>query len=61
MIKQQLFFALRRLGWHKLTTTIKVLGLSFGILSCLVIYLYVTFEFNYDKNLPGQNLPFQVL
>jgi putative ABC transport system permease protein len=49
MIKQQLLFALRRLGWNKLTTTINVLGLAFGILSCLVIYLYVTFEFNYDK------------
>ena len=49
MIKQKLFFALRRLGRHKLTTTINVVGLSFGILSCLVIYLYVTFEFSYDK------------
>jgi putative ABC transport system permease protein len=49
MIKQQLLFALRRLGRHKLTTTINVLGLTFGILSCLVIYLYVTFEFSYDK------------
>ncbi|HMH24221.1 MAG TPA: ABC transporter permease [Puia sp.] len=49
MIKQQLLFALRRLGWHKLTTTINVLGLTFGILSCLVIYLYVTFELSYDK------------
>jgi putative ABC transport system permease protein len=49
MIKQQLLFALRRLGRHKLTTTINILGLSFGILSCLVIYLYVTCEFSYDK------------
>jgi putative ABC transport system permease protein len=49
MIKQQLLFALRRLGWHKLTATINVFGLTFGILSCLVIYLFVTFEFNYDK------------
>jgi len=49
MIKQQLLFALRRLGLHKLITTINVLGLTFGILSCLVIYLYVTFEFGYDR------------
>jgi putative ABC transport system permease protein len=49
MIKQQLLFALRRLGWNKLTTTINVLGLTFGILSCLVIYLYVSFEFSYDR------------
>jgi hypothetical protein len=49
MIKQQFLFALRRIGRHKLTTTINVLGLTFGILSCLVIYLYVTFEFSYDR------------
>ncbi len=49
MIKKQLLFALRRLGWHKLTTSINILGLTFGILSCVVIYLYVTFEFSYDK------------
>ncbi|MGC4101325.1 ABC transporter permease [Ferruginibacter sp.] len=49
MIKKQLLFALRHLGRHKLTTTINILGLSFGILSCVVIYLYVAFEFSYDK------------
>jgi putative ABC transport system permease protein len=49
MIKKQLLFALRRLGRHKLTTTINVLGLTFGILSCVTIYLYVAFEFSYDK------------
>jgi putative ABC transport system permease protein len=49
MIKKQLLFALRRLGLHKLTTGINVLGLTFGILSCLVIFLYVAFEFSYDN------------
>jgi putative ABC transport system permease protein len=49
MIKKQLLFALRRLGRHRLTTTINLLGLTFGILSCVVIYLYVAFEFSYDK------------
>jgi ABC-type antimicrobial peptide transport system permease subunit len=49
MVKKQLLFALRRLGRHKLTTTINILGLTFGILSCVVIYLYVAFEFSYDK------------
>jgi putative ABC transport system permease protein len=49
MIKKLLLFALRRLGLHKLTTTINVLGLTFGILSCVVIYLYVAFEFSYDR------------
>ena len=49
MIKNQLLFTLRRLGRHKLTTTINVLGLTLGILSCVLIYLYVVFEFSYDK------------
>jgi len=49
MIKKQLLFAIRRLGRHKLTTSINLLGLTFGILSCLVIFLYVAFEFSYDK------------
>jgi putative ABC transport system permease protein len=49
MLKQQLRFILRRLGRHKLTTGINILGLTLGVLACLVIYLYVTFEFSYDK------------
>ena len=49
MIKKQLLFALRRISRDKLTTSINVLGLTFGILSCLVIYAYVSFEFSYDK------------
>jgi putative ABC transport system permease protein len=48
MLQKLLPFALRRLGRHKLTTIINILGLTLGILSCLVIYLYVSFEFSYD-------------
>jgi ABC-type antimicrobial peptide transport system permease subunit len=49
MIKKQLLFALRRLGRHKLTTSINIFGLTLGVLSCLVIYCYVAFEFSYDQ------------
>src|ERR1700733_248242 len=49
MLKKQLLFALRRLSRHKLTTGINILGLTLGVLSCLVIYCYVSFEFSYDK------------
>jgi putative ABC transport system permease protein len=48
MIRQLLPFALRRLDRYKLTTFINILGLTLGVLSCLVIYLYVSFEFSYD-------------
>jgi putative ABC transport system permease protein len=61
MIKQQFLFALRRIGRHKLTTTINVLGLTFGILSCLVIYLYVTFEFSFDKFHPDKDRIYRVI
>jgi ABC-type lipoprotein release transport system permease subunit len=49
MRKKQLLFALRRLSRHKLTTSINILGLTLGVLSCVVIYLYVAYEFSYDK------------
>jgi len=49
MSPKHLAFALRRLGRHKLTTTINILGLTFGLLSCLVIYLFVSFELSYDN------------
>jgi hypothetical protein len=61
MIRKQLLFALRRLGLHKLTTSINILGLTFGILSCLVIYLYVAFEFSYDKFHPDADRIFRVV
>ena len=61
MIKKQLLFALRRLGLHKLTTSINVLGLTLGVLSCLVIYLYVAFEFSYDKFHPDADRIFRVV
>ena len=61
MLKQQLLFTLRRLGRHKLTTTINVLGLTFGILSCLVIYLYVTFEFSFDRFHKDSNRIYRVI
>jgi putative ABC transport system permease protein len=61
MIKKQLLFALRRLGLHKLTTGINILGLTFGILSCLVIYLYVAFEFSYDKFHPDASRIYRVV
>jgi len=49
MLKKQLLFVLRRLSRHKLTTGINILGLTLGVLACLVIYLFVAFEFSYDK------------
>jgi hypothetical protein len=49
-MKKQLQFSFRRLGRHKLTTGINLLGLTFGILACVVIYLYVSFELTVMSN-----------
>jgi len=61
MIKKQLLFALRRLGRHKLNTVINVLGLTLGVLACLVIYLFVSFEFSYDKFHPEGDRIYRVV
>jgi putative ABC transport system permease protein len=61
MLKKQLRFALRRLGRHKLTTVINTLGLTLGVLACLVIYLYVDFEFSYDKFHAGGDRIYRVI
>ena len=61
MLKKQLLFALRRLSRHRLTTGINILGLTLGTLSCLVIYLYASFEFSYDKFHPDANRIYRVV
>ena len=60
MVKKQLLFALRRLGTHKLNTTINILGLTLGVLACLVIFLFVSFEFSYDKFHPNRDRIYRV-
>jgi len=60
MLKKLLPFALRRLGRHRLTTIINILGLTLGVLSCLVIYLYVRFEFSYDTFHPDRDRIYRV-
>jgi putative ABC transport system permease protein len=61
MAKKYFLLALRRLSRHKLNTTINVLGLTLGILSCLVIYLFVSFEFSYEKGRPDGDHIYRVV
>jgi putative ABC transport system permease protein len=49
MIKNYLKVAFRSLIKQKAYSTINILGLSIGIASCLLIVLFVTDEFSYDK------------
>ncbi|HEY4335860.1 MAG TPA: FtsX-like permease family protein [Puia sp.] len=61
MLQKQLLFAIRRIGRHKLNTTINILGLTLGVLACLVIYLFVSFEFSYDKGHPDGDRIYRVV
>jgi predicted permease len=58
---RQLRLALRRLGRHPLNTTINTFGLTLGILACLVIYLFVSYEFSYDNFHPDGDRIFRVV
>jgi putative ABC transport system permease protein len=49
MFKNYLKIALRSLFKQKVYSGINILGLSIGIASCLLIVMYVTNEFSYDK------------
>ena len=49
MFKNYFKTAWRSLSKHKAYSTINVLGLTLGIASCLIIFLIVQYELNYDK------------
>ncbi|MFC2132445.1 ABC transporter permease, partial [Bacteroidota bacterium] len=49
MIKNYLKAILRNLIKNKAFSAINIGGLAIGISSCVLIFMYVSFEFNYDK------------
>lgn len=49
MVINNLKIALRRLGRHKLTTALHVVGLTLGMAVCLLIGLYLRHELSYDS------------
>jgi predicted permease len=52
MLRNYFTIALRTLLRNRLTTLLNVAGLSVGIAACLVIYLIVQFELNFDRRVP---------
>ena len=40
---------------QKIHTAINIIGLATGVSACLVIYLIVTFELSYNKDIPDYN------
>jgi putative ABC transport system permease protein len=49
MLKNYLLLALRNLRKQKVFTIINIAGLTVGIISCLMIFLFVQHEFSYDN------------
>ncbi len=52
MLRSYLKIAFRTLQRNRLTTALNVAGLSVGVAACLVIYLIVQFELNFDQRVP---------
>ncbi|UCE42860.1 MAG: ABC transporter permease [Candidatus Aminicenantes bacterium] len=49
MLGSYMKIALRHLKKHKLYAVLNITGLSLGLASCILIFLYVDFEFSFDK------------
>ena len=49
MFRLNLKIALRNLWRNKVSSFINVTGLAIGLAACLMLLLYVTYEWNFDK------------
>src|SRR4030095_16347257 len=49
MLRNYLKTAWRNLVKNKFYSTLNIAGLTIGIMSCMLIFLYVQFELSYDK------------
>ena len=61
MLTNYLKIAIRSLGRNRLTTALNVAGLSVGLAACLVIYLIVQFELNFDQNVPNSGQVYRLV
>jgi len=50
MFKLNMKIALRNLLKHKVYTLINILGLSVGMASCILIYIFIQFQLSFDKS-----------
>ncbi|MBS1506554.1 MAG: ABC transporter permease [Bacteroidetes bacterium] len=60
MWRHHFLLAIRTLWRNKFHTAINVAGLSIGVGACLVIYLIVSFELSYNKEIPGYDRIYRV-
>ena len=61
MIKNYFKTAWRNITRHRANTTINVLGLSFGICACIVIYLITKFDFSFDRFHADRNRIYRIV
>ncbi|WP_214225479.1 ABC transporter permease [Pedobacter sp. B4-66] len=61
MFKLNLKIALRNLWKHKTSSIINVVGLAIGLASCLLLLLYVSYEWSFDKKFKGSEGVYQVM
>jgi putative ABC transport system permease protein len=60
MLQNYLNIAMRNLIKHRFYTLINVTGLAIGVASCLIITLYIMYEFSYDKHFAGSEKIYRV-
>lgn len=60
MLKNYVTIAWRSLLRNKLHAVINILGLSIGISACLVIFLIVSYEFSYNRQIPEVNKIYRI-
>ncbi|MET1054139.1 MAG: ABC transporter permease [Pedobacter sp.] len=61
MFKLNLTIALRNLWKNKTSALINITGLAIGLASCLLLLLYVSYEWNYNKQTKDDKNVYQVL
>ncbi|MGN6355368.1 MAG: FtsX-like permease family protein [Parafilimonas sp.] len=61
MFKNYFKTTFRHLWRQRLFTALNILGLAVSISACWVIYRIVSYEFSYEKNLPGKENVYRVL
>ena len=61
MFKNYLLIAWRSITKNKTTTTINVMGLSIGITAALVVYLFVQYNFSFDRFEPARDRIYRVV
>src|SRR4051812_24764931 len=60
MFSNHLKLSWRYISRHKLYSAINVLGLAFGICTCIVVYLITDFELGFDRFHPGKERIYRI-